>query len=115
MKNSAADLVRAEELLEPIREELHEDILELITFDIDKPGVTVPDAFLLQHIPWEYQLEIWEMVENIKVLVLRLRVIHRILMYMRIEICPVQGLISFPNELDIPSEDDVQRIIDTII
>ncbi len=114
-KHSTVELSRAEELLESIIEELHEDISDLITFDYDKPGVTIPDAFLLRHIPTEYQMEIWEMVKDEKVLVIRLRVIHRILIRMKIEVCPVKGPLSFPDELRIPTEDEVQQIIRTAI
>ncbi|MDB5204751.1 MAG: hypothetical protein JWP09_779 [Candidatus Taylorbacteria bacterium] len=114
-KHSTVELSRAEELLESIIEELHEDIQDLITLDLDQPGITIPDALLLQHIPWEYQMEIWELVKDQKVLVIRLRVIHRILIRMKIEVCPIKGPISFPDELRIPSEDEVQQIIDTAI
>jgi len=115
MQNFITGLRKMDELYKSVTKKLDADVFKLLTLDNSKPGVTMPDASLLQYIPGGHQMKIWELVKNEKVLVIRVRVIHRILMRMGIITEPEKGIVSLPTRLRIPTQAEVDELIATAI
>ena len=81
---------------------------------MDEAGVNILDASLLQFFAMDQQLDIWELVRDVKVPVLRFRLLHKLILFSGTTIVLREDPSGYPDTLRLPDKAELAQMIEDL-